>query len=355
MLVETGETCGEVWSQCDLVYIHICVRLTLVFCHSIFPSFECFVVTDAQDIRIPSIKTILENGYKLVGMPQSFFYLDESLKNRDVTSIKEKVALGLGLAKEEYDNRRRLEAGYWGDPEEDGDLGGWGNDLEDMISMKPVNTSALDTKKGIELAQSRTIFMWREQESFEEASRLYPFVTNMVVPDMAFQLGPYAPIRKHPDQLVDVILFLRQDHESKVNSERNEDSIRRILPKPDMTFKIVDWPDRLDIFGTTDTFFTETSIELLSLGKVVVCDRLHAAILSYLTGLPFVYIDQVSGKVTKTLTAALNGTDGCLDGEQAQWARAMSLQDALAKASEMIDKHGLNHGKSSFLRGLVPF
>lgn len=281
------------------------------------------------------------------------------MKRRDVISIREKVALGLGLAKEKDEDdvdvsrRRRLVALWEAAGKGAGETDDW--DTVTISAPKPVNTSALDTKEGIELARSKTILMWREQDSFEEASRLYPFVTNMAVPDMAFQLGPYAPIRKHPKLLVDVIVFLRNDKESKVNSERNEDSIRRILPKPDLTFKIVDWSDRLNIFETTDTFFTDTSIELLSLGKVVVCDRLHAAVLAYLTGLPFVYIDQVSGKISKTLTTAFDGAEGCLDGEQTHWARAMSLQEALAKASDMIDKHGLNHGQVSFLRGLIPF
>lgn len=295
------------------------------------------------------MKTILENGYKLIGMPQSLFYLDKSLKTKDATSIKEKVALGLKLASQE-DRRRRLEEYMW-DEEGNGGWGNWGT----TAPAKPVNTSALDTPEGIQLAQSRTIFMWREKESWEEASVLYPFVTNMIVPDMAFQLGPYAPIRNHPTELVDIIIFLRKDHESKVDSERNEDSIRRILPKSDLTFKIVEWSDRLDIFGTTDTFFTDTSIELLSLGKVVVCDRLHASILSYLSGLPFVYIDQVSGKITKTLTTALEEHEGCMDGEQALWARAWSLREALAKASEMIDKHRLDHGRGGFLRRFINF
>ena len=40
------------------------------------------------------------------------------------------------------------------------------------------------------LAQSKLIFTWREEGSYEEAKRLYPFVTNKLVPDIAFQLDP---------------------------------------------------------------------------------------------------------------------------------------------------------------------
>jgi exopolysaccharide biosynthesis predicted pyruvyltransferase EpsI len=261
---------------------------------------------DAQDVRIPSIKTILENNYRLIGLPQSLFYLNETLKEVDVISIKQNVALGLGLAK------------------------------PGRFPWDPVDTSALDTAKGLKLAKSKVVLMWREKESYKEALQLYPFVSNMVVPDMAFQLGPYAPIRNHPEKMVDIIVFLRDDLESQVYSMRHYMEIMKLLPTPGLTFKIVDWSSRLTMFDTTDYFFTDSSIELLSLGKVVVCDRLHAAILSYLSGIPFVYIDQVSGKITKTLLAAFDNISVCLDKKRSQWARATTLEEALVKASAMI-------------------
>lgn len=298
----------------------------------------------------------------MIGLPQSLYYADPDLKLRDVTAIKEKIALGLGLAEEE--DRRRLndqaadDRDYWGDDKVVGaadgspginetwmDQGGdeWG-DFQ-MIS-KPVNTSKLDTPEGLALAHSRVIFTWREKESYEEALQLYPFVRNVLVPDMGFQLGPYQAIRRDPDKLVDLVLFLRADHESLVQSTRNAYSIQPLLPKPELTFRVVDWPDRLDLFGQNDIFFTETAIQLLSLGKVVVCDRLHAAVLAYESGLPFVYIDQVSGKITKTLGGAFDGLDSnCMKGELARWARASSMEEALRIASQMIDRHQLDHGE----------
>lgn len=87
------------------------------------------------------------------------------------------------------------------------------------------------------------------------------------------QIGPFAPIRKAPEKMVDILMFMRNDKESKVSTKRNDNFIRDMLPNKDMTFRIVDWPDRLEIFHTQDYLFTESSIELLSLGKVVICDR----------------------------------------------------------------------------------
>lgn len=324
-----------------------------LMCQSIVPLSTNFA--DAQDVRIPSFKTILENGYSIIGLPQSLYYRDEYKKKKEVTEIKSKIALGLGLGQvtttttetvdEESDLslHHRQTDDYW-----------W--NAKPSLSNQIVNTSALDTPEGLALSRQMVTFMWREKESLEEASRLYPFVSNILVPDMAFQLGPYQPIRKHPRKMVDVIIFLRKDHESKVNMERNQDSIRAILPKKGMTFRIVDWDDRRDLFDTTDTFFTDSAIQLLSLGKVVVCDRLHAAVLAYLSGLPFVYIDQVSGKVTKTLTAAFEGTEGCLDETLSRWSRATTLKEALSKASQLIDSEpSLQEEGGGFLRGVFPW
>jgi exopolysaccharide biosynthesis predicted pyruvyltransferase EpsI len=200
------------------------------------------------------------------------------------------------------------------------------------------STDALDSDEGRTLSKKKVTFMWREDTSYKEALRLYPFVSNRLVPDMAFELGPYAPIRSSPDKLVDITVFLREDRESKV-SERTRDFVQSILPNKDLTFELVDWNSRLAIFNTSDYFFTDSSIKLISMGKVMVCDRLHAAILGYLTGIPFVYVDQSYGKITKTLYGSLGGVDGCMDGEASRWAKASNLEEALAMAAQMITEN----------------
>lgn len=300
---------------------------------------------DAQNFRISSFRTILENEFQVISMPQSLFYENEYLKENDVFDIKANIALGLGLAVEEEEplDLEDHEDGFVEQNTEFDDI-----DFNHKPPwLKSVNTSRLDTVEGQKLAHSRVFFTWREKESYEEALKLYPFVTNLLVPDIAFQLGPYGPIRRHPAKNVDILLFLRADKESTVESERYDSFIQSIIPKQNLTFRIVDWSDRRDIFAAKDTFFTETSIELLSLGKVVVCDRLHAAILSYLIGLPFVYIDQVSGKITKTLNGAFGDMEECRDGENARWAKASNLEEALVTAAEFIDRYKLDHRTGS--------
>jgi exopolysaccharide biosynthesis predicted pyruvyltransferase EpsI len=190
---------------------------------------------DAQDVRIPSLATLLENEFVVISMPQSLYYEDPSLKAKDIISIKTKVAMGLGLE----------------------------------------SATALDTPEGQQLAHSRVVLTWRERESFQEAKELYPFVRNVLVPDIAFQIGPYSPMlpSSKDHEMVDILLFLRDDKESKVSMERDASYIQSILPKPGITFRIVDWQDRLELFHTQDYLFTDSSIQLLALGKVVICDR----------------------------------------------------------------------------------
>jgi exopolysaccharide biosynthesis predicted pyruvyltransferase EpsI len=409
---------------------------------------------DAQTVRIPSFRTLLQFNYTVVSMPQSLYYTSVELQQQDATWLKEMVALGLGLAveeeqvdeeKEEEQQQRQQQQPQQEvrarhndkdhdknnnpnenpvDVESNDDIQDGSSDAGRVGRFQPqstdderladwnalpqrtttvINTMLLDTPAGRALAHSKVILTWREHESYELALQLYPYVRNLLVPDIAFQLGPYAPIRrknKNHNRLavavrvaatdaasqnyhyrsssaapVDILIFLRADHESKINAQqRNNYYIQQTLnqlqhqrqsssvtqqhesPPLAYTFRIVDWPDRLDLFEPhQDIFFTKTAIELLSLGKVVVCDRLHAAILSYLVGLPFVYIDQVSGKITKTLSVAFQKDSGnattivdstdirlnCMDGDTGQWAKVTSLDGALAKAVEFIDKYAL--------------
>jgi hypothetical protein len=249
-------------------------------------------------------------------MPQSLYYRDGSRAAGDAGRLRESVARGIG-----------------------------------------VDASALDNDTGAgELARSRVNLCWREAESYDQAKELYPFASHLLVPDIAFQLGPYdAPPVDDEVPRLDVLLLLRGDHESTQRGFRSKAAVRRELSRVSpgagrLSFRIVDWEDRLELFQSKNIFFSDTSIRLLAIGRVVVCDRLHAAILCYLAGIPFVYLDQVSGKIAKTLavalgeaTSALAGGGGvdCLDGDAARWARADNFTDALHKAVLFLDKYQL--------------
>lgn len=100
----------------------------------------------------------------------------------------------------------------------------------------------------------------------------------------------------------------------------------------------------------------DTMPSLISLiSSIQHTNSLHAAILSYLSGLPFVYIDQVSGKISKTFRAAFSEFDDCLDERKGNWAKASNLKDAIEKAAELVerskcgDQDGMFGGLRNFL------
>jgi len=67
----------------------------------------------------------------------------------------------------------------------------------------------------------------------------------MVVPDIAFQLGDYAPIRTRQDLLVDITFFLRTDKKSAMASQRSQANINRLISIASnntrkVSFRIVD-------------------------------------------------------------------------------------------------------------------
>ena len=272
-----------------------------------------------QALRTESMEALLRANYTVLGMPQSLYFTNNETEMVNTRAFRETVQRGLG-----------------------------------DIPKHKLNPAA----------QKKLILSWREHKSFDKGQQLYPYATHLLVPDIAFQLGPYSPVptdsTKQLQPQVDILLLLRSDHESIFASQRNRESITSILSHVvgnneqgrRYSFSIVDWPDRLDRFEdanreTSHNFlFTDTALRLLNLGRVVVCDRLHASILAYLGGLSFVYLDQVSGKIEKTMTVAMESDPVCdqdtwdarkVDRSRPPWrAKAPNLTDGIRIAVDML-------------------
>ena len=246
-------------------------------------------------LRMSDFEPLLKQNFSLVTMPQSLFYQNKATMQKHAKEMRMSVMKGLGLSE-----------------------------------LSPENMSAV---------HDRLTFTWRERASYDIAKELYPFARNMIVPDIAFQLGEFQPKRPRKDLLVDILFFLRQDKESNLRKELGGQGAQRFITKvmedrgENKTFRTVDWGSRLSLFGNKDHLDVQTGVELLALGKVAVVDRLHAGILSYLSGLHFIYIDNSYGKLSKTLTTAVEGREEC-----ALWERADNLYDATGKALSYLRK-----------------
>jgi exopolysaccharide biosynthesis predicted pyruvyltransferase EpsI len=203
----------------------------------------------AQQARIQSIHLLLQANYSIIGMPNSWFYTNEQIESMDVKQLRYNIIIGLGLSATNVDT------------------------ITDIQLSNAVN--------------SRIIWTWREHYSYVRAMRLLPYCTHQLVPDIAFQLGPYVPVRSIPDAMnglgmLDIVFLLRNDHESIFASARNRRSIQSMLNNipgaSQLSFSIVDWDDRLLRFqpnSPNDVYFTDTAIQLLSMGNILICDRLH--------------------------------------------------------------------------------
>jgi exopolysaccharide biosynthesis predicted pyruvyltransferase EpsI len=286
----------------------------------------------AQQARIQSITLLLQANYTIVGMPNSWYYTNSKIEWNDMQQLRSNIIVGLGLKN----------------------------------SHGKIDITVTDSDLA-NVAKSRIVWTWREHYSYERAIQLLPYCSHKLVPDIAFQLGPYSSLQPwtqwkaaltlshHQDSntdRTDLVFLLRNDHESMFASVRNRQSIQRLLAgvpgAVDLSFIIVDWNDRLFRFQTDnpdDVYFTETSIQLLSIGKVLICDRLHAAILAYISDIPFIYLDQVSGKIHKTFQVAMESGPNCQrnnvfggirNDSSPLWSRAETLLDAIGKALNII-------------------
>jgi exopolysaccharide biosynthesis predicted pyruvyltransferase EpsI len=265
----------------------------------------------AQQARIRSLVPLLQGNYTIVGMPNSWYYASEAIEKKDVQQIRTNILMGIGMSAD---------------------------------AMSSTNDRHLAT-----IVKSRIIWTWREHYSYDRAMQLLPYCSHQLIPDIAFQLGPYQPIRPvgtlPTTRATDLVFLLRNDHESVHRTLRNRNSIQAILETipgaAHLSFSIVDWDDRLYRFvsdNPKDIYFTDSSIQLLSLGQVLICDRLHAALLGYLSNLSFIYLDQVSGKISKTMRVAMESGPSCTNHEKdtALWYRAENIPDAIGKAVEVL-------------------
>jgi pyruvyl transferase EpsO len=174
------------------------------------------------------------------------------------------------------------------------------------------NQKGLDVTAKAIAGHPNFTLMVRDRRSQKLAQDAFDCVTRLV-PDMAFMIGA----AKAPnDSDYQVLCLIRDDHETTLA----DTSALSRLPTP---YKIVDWPNETDVRSVSDraneklrrivgNFMpsamsglylqkaetrVKTGLALLSRGKFVVTDRLHAHILSVLLGIPHVVLDNFYGKI----------------------------------------------------------
>jgi exopolysaccharide biosynthesis predicted pyruvyltransferase EpsI len=144
---------------------------------------------------------------------------------------------------------------------------------------------------------------------------------------------------------VDILMLLRDDKESTLGgARRNKTALRQMMGEPGggatPTFRVVDWTQLKHLRDNKPAEYqarVESGVRMLSGGRVVVTDRLHAAILSFLSLLPVFYVDQSYGKIRRSLAVAFNSSAACADEADVRVFAAASLEEALARAARFVE------------------
>ena len=227
--------------------------------------------------RLTSLKQLLlESNATIVSLPQSIYYETESKQNEDAAEI----------------NR-------WIDKS---------------------------------LTSSKLVLSFRQENQFKKAKSLYAGADVRLVPDIAFMIGPllapktiWTQDERIDSPMYDILFLLRTDKESAIHGVTLEGAFKEAEERApglkeklsNLKYKVVDWEDYRDVYPFKNikemdsTFKVEGGKNLLSLGKVIVTDRLHSSILALLMHKPHIIIEQTYGKISNTRNTAFLGSPHC--------------------------------------------
>jgi exopolysaccharide biosynthesis predicted pyruvyltransferase EpsI len=132
-----------------------------------------------------------------------------------------------------------------------------------------------------------------------------------LMPDMAFMLGALKPMCQ---PMYDVIFLRRTDQESILKHTWGYDIIQGLIDA-ELSYQVLDWAN---IYNSTNRpkdnrlplQALETANYQLSQGRIIVTDRLHAAVLAVLIDRPVVCLDNIYGKI-RSVTAVLDRSSSC--------------------------------------------
>ena len=177
---------------------------------------------------------------------------------------------------------------------------------------------------------SQLVITIRSDESYEFAKSHFNFqdpslspgrhrTDIRLVPDLAFMLGAQKSL---DEPLYDVLVLKRIDSESKFDVGWKEAYLDLLSFR--YSYIEVDWPFFVESSWNTTSAssqvlktVSERRLNLvnriISQGRVVITDRLHASIFSLLIGRPHVIVDEKHKKIVNTRTTAFRDKEVCRD------------------------------------------
>lgn len=177
----------------------------------------------------------------------------------------------------------------------------------------------------------------RSRESYEFLKAHYSPTKSIISPDAAFFIGPLEPIN---ESFYDIFILKRIDNEKKYSEKNWNAAIDRHLSFK-YSYRTNDWYDyRID--SSNMNSFTNQSVllmnKMISQGKIIVTDRLHASIFALLIGRPHVIIDEKHKKIYNTREFAFENKSEC-EQKYTRSYYSTNPDDALRKAVEMLHEY----------------
>ena len=143
---------------------------------------------------------------------------------------------------------------------------------------------------------------------------------------------------------MDVLCFFRVDKESVAGRDTNARVAESKLSQAGLTYEIMDWKD----YGRYMKYYRAKQAHYLPLhrvhmgaamvsrGRVVVCDRLHVAVLAALLGRHHVYFEPSYGKIVKCRRTAFEDIPEC-NPRSLHAARVDNVEAAVDKAIDWLN------------------
>lgn len=203
--------------------------------------------------------------------------------------------------------------------------------------------------------------MMRDYESLNYVKGNFTYAKAPFVPDSAFMLGVQLP---NSDPVVDVLYLLRTDWETVVDYKSH--SPKALADKHGLSSEVWDFPihsfplhehknktliqDMGYIFPgrlqyhkfmpSTEAitwYRTQIGNTMLSRGRVIIADRLHASVMATLIGRPVVYVDNSYRKTSRVRSSLSEFIPECTDAMLDAYY-APDIARAIEIAADLIKK-----------------
>lgn len=165
----------------------------------------------------------------------------------------------------------------------------------------------LDMKSEYSKFKDLDVF-FREKKSFEISNTFF-FGKKFLVPDIVFSLGDslskfknYSGIRKENK----VLFLIRNDKERKIENDFYHKIVQYVERKGRKVIKSDTFIDKIRVTDENRLFYLRKIFREIGNSSLVVTDRLHGMIFSYLIGIPTIVLENNNHKIFSTYSTWLN-------------------------------------------------